>query len=62
MGAEKLTLLLQELRCSVKSLIEEKLEITLVFFKRYSKEDIKRGMVICQVRSHTLHLKLRFIS
>jgi elongation factor Tu len=28
MGAEKLTLLLQELRCSVKSLIEEKLEIT----------------------------------
>jgi elongation factor Tu len=28
MGAEKLTLLLQELRCSVKSLIEVKLEIT----------------------------------
>jgi hypothetical protein len=46
-----------------KILTEEKLEITLVSFKRYSKEDIKRGMVICKFRlSHTLHLKLRFIS
>jgi hypothetical protein len=48
------------LRCSVR-LDEEKLEITLVFFKRYSKEDIKREIFVPgSVKPR--HLKLRFIS
>jgi elongation factor Tu len=56
MGAEKLTST-TELRCSVRFLTEEKLEITLVFFKRYSKEDIKRGMVICKPGSVATRFK-----
>jgi elongation factor Tu len=55
MGAEKLTSTITELRCSVRFLTEEKLEITLVFFKRYSKEDIKEEwLFVSQVQlSHT---------
>jgi translation elongation factor EF-Tu-like GTPase len=30
-----------------RKILDREAEITLVFFKRYSKEDIKRGMVIC---------------
>jgi elongation factor Tu len=46
MGAEKLTSTITGVEMFQRFLTEEKLEITLVFFKRYSKEDIKRGMVI----------------
>jgi hypothetical protein len=57
MGAEKLTLLILELRCSVRR-TEEKLEITLVFLlKRYLKT-LKRNAYLCQVqRLHAKHLK-----
>jgi hypothetical protein len=43
-------------------LIEEKLEITLVFFRGIQKKTLKEdGLFVSQVKPH-IHLKLRFIS
>jgi elongation factor Tu len=61
MGAETSTITGVEM--FRKILIEEKLEITLVFFEVFKRRH-QRGMVICKPGSVKPHatLKLRFIS
>jgi hypothetical protein len=52
MGAEKLTSTITELRCSVRFLIEEKLDNVGILW--YSKKTLKRNGYLCQVQlSHT---------
>jgi translation elongation factor EF-Tu-like GTPase len=61
MGAEKLTSTITGVEM-FRKILDRGAGITLVFFKN-SKKTLKRNGYLCKVQlSHTLHLKLRFIS